>query len=78
MTNSTYNLYLLINTKNRAFELISIQTNDILIFRTKEFYKIKDLELKKTNLFIKPKDILLSAKQLIFNRYILIQKNDII
>jgi len=71
---SIYNPYLLIiNTKERLFGVIGIQTNDILILSTKDFKKLEKEELIKAKLLIKPKEALSQEKPLIFNNYILLQ-----
>jgi hypothetical protein len=71
----TYNPCLLIIITKTAFSVVvKIQTDNILIFRSKEFNTIKDKELTRAKFSAKPKKLLFLKTLLIFNSYILTQK----
>ena len=71
MTISIYNPYFLIIIKE-VFSLIEMQTNNILILASEEFSVLKDDELSKAKLLIKPKEALVLKTLLILNRCVLI------
>jgi hypothetical protein len=64
---------LIIITK-RVFNIVRIQTNNTLIFRSKEFDTIKEEKLTKAKFSAKPKKLFSLETLLIFNGYILTQK----
>jgi hypothetical protein len=64
----------LIITTKAAFGVIRIQTDDTLIFRSKEFDTIEEEELTKAKFSAKPKKLLSPETLLIFNSCILTQK----
>jgi hypothetical protein len=72
----TYDPCLLITTTKAAFSVVKIQTNDILILRSKEFNTIKKEELTKAKVSAKPKELLFLKTLLIFNGCILTQKKE--
>jgi hypothetical protein len=67
----TYNLCFLIIIIKRAFDIVKIWTDDILIVRLKEFNTIKDKELTKAKFNTKSKELLSLETLLIFNGCIL-------
>jgi hypothetical protein len=69
-----YNPCLLITIIKRAFSIVKIQTNNTLILKSKEFNTIKDNKLTKAKFNTKPKELLFLKTLLIFNSYILTQK----
>jgi hypothetical protein len=73
---STYNPCLLITTTKGAFSIVKIQTNNTLIFKSKEFDTIKEKELTKAKFSAKPKKLLSLETPLIFNGCILTQKEE--
>jgi hypothetical protein len=76
MTTFTYNPCLLIITTKRAFGIIKIQINNTLILRSKKFNIIKEEKLIKAKFSAKPKELFSSKTLLIFNSYILTQKEE--
>ena len=71
ITISIYDPCFLIITKE-VFNLIGMQTNNILILALKEFLVVEDDKLSKIKLFIKLKEALAPETLLIFNRCVLI------
>jgi hypothetical protein len=71
MTTSTYDPCFLITTREEAFRIVRIQTDDILILASEEFLALEDDELSKANFLAKPKEALTSEDLLIFNGYVL-------
>jgi hypothetical protein len=67
----TYNPCLLIITIKTVFGVVGIQTDDILILRSKEFNIIEDKELTKAKFSAKPKKLFSLETLLIFNGCIL-------
>ena len=53
-----------------------MQTNDTLFLRSKEFIIHEDNKLQKANFSAKPKNELSPTSDLIFNRYILMQADN--
>jgi hypothetical protein len=74
MATFTYDPCLLITTTKAAFGVVRIQTDDTLILRSKKFDTIKDNKLTKAKFSAKPKKLLSPETLLIFNGYILTQK----
>jgi hypothetical protein len=72
----TYNPCLLITTTKTAFSVVKIQTDDTLILKSKEFNTIEDKKLTKAKFSAKPKKLLFLETLLIFNSYILTQKEE--
>ena len=72
MITSTYNPYFLITIKKELFNIVGMQTNNILILALKEFLVLEDDKLSKAKFLIKPKKALALKTPLIFNRYVLI------
>jgi N-glycosylase/DNA lyase len=68
---STYNPCLLITTTNSAFGIISIQTDNTIIFRDKYFSAQEEHKLTQANYTAKPKEKLLVVIPLLFNSYML-------
>jgi hypothetical protein len=64
----------LITTIKAAFSIVKIQTDNTLILKLKEFNTIKKKKLIKAKFSIKPKKLLSLKTLLIFNSYILTQK----
>ncbi|PVH72590.1 hypothetical protein DL98DRAFT_432909, partial [Cadophora sp. DSE1049] len=66
----TYNLYLLISTKeNSEFGIVKIQTNDTLILGNDSFITKKKKKIAKTKFLTKPIQVLNPSESLTFNRY---------
>ena len=78
MITSTYNPYFLIIIKKEVFNIVGMQTNNILILALKEFLVLEDDKLSKAKFLTKLKEVLVLETLLIFNRYILIQYKDTI
>jgi hypothetical protein len=57
-----------------AFDVVRIQTDDTLILKLKEFDTIEEEKLTKAKFSVKPKELLSLEILLIFNSYILTQK----
>jgi hypothetical protein len=72
----TYNPCLLIITIKTVFSVVGIQTNNTLILKSKEFNTIKNKKLTKAKFSAKPKELLSLETLLIFNIYILTQKEE--
>jgi hypothetical protein len=64
----------LITTTEKEFGIVGIQTDDTLILGLQEFNMLEEEELTKAKFTAKPKELLLIDTLLIFNKYILIQK----
>ena len=60
------------------FEIVSIQTNNIIILKDDQFLALKKDKLVKVNLIAKPKKKLNLIILLLFNRYILSLNKDFI
>lgn len=58
------------------FRVIGIQTNNTLILRNKAFAQLKEEELVKAKLSVKPAKVLLYNTPLMFNKYILKEDRD--
>jgi hypothetical protein len=71
MDTSIYNPCLLITITNSIFGVISIQTNNIIIFGDKCFSAQEKHELTQANYTTKLKEKLLAVTLLLFNNYIL-------
>ena len=78
MKTFTYDLCLLIIITDDSFDLIEMQTNDIIILTNDRFNALKENELKKINFLAKSKEKLISNNLLIFNECVLIMTNDVI
>jgi hypothetical protein len=78
MITSTYNPYFLIIIKKEVFNIVGMQTNNILILALKEFLVLEDDKLSKAKFLTKLKEVLVLETLLIFNRYILTQYKDTI
>ena len=76
MTTSTFNPYFLITTTGTLFEIISIQTDNIIILKDDQFLAFKEDKLVKVNLIAKPKEKLNLITLLLFNRCILSLNKD--
>jgi hypothetical protein len=72
----TYNPCLLISIIKGTFDIVGIQTNNILILRSKKFDTIKKEKLTRAKFSAKPKELLSSETLLIFNGCILTQKKE--
>jgi hypothetical protein len=70
----TYDLCLLIITTKAAFSIVEIQTNDTLILKLIKFNTIKKKKLTRAKFSVKPKKLFFLKTLLIFNSYILTQK----
>jgi hypothetical protein len=57
-----------------VFDIVKIQTNNILIRKLKKFNTIKNKKLTRAKFSAKPKELLFLDILLIFNSYILTQK----
>ena len=53
-----------------------MQTDDTLFLGSEEFATLKDNELQKANFSTKPRNELLPTSNLMFNRYVLLQADD--
>ena len=72
MVISSFDLCLLITSISKdIFNIIGIQTDDILILALASFSQLEDVELDKAKLCAKPKEKLILKSPLIFNRGIL-------
>ena len=76
MVTSSYDPCLLI-TEKETFGVINMQIDDTLFLGLEEFATLKDNELQKVNFSIKLRDELSPMSDLIFNRCILMQADDI-
>ena len=63
----TYDLCLLVTATNDAFELVGMQTDNMLFLGDETFMTRKNEKLNKANLLAKPVEILSTEKSLIFN-----------
>ena len=75
MTISTYDPCLLITTEE-AFGIIGMQINDTLFLGSEEFTILEDNKLQKANFSIKLRNELSPTSNLMFNRYMLLQADD--
>ncbi len=66
MTKSTYDLCLLFINRS-FFELIEMQTDDILMLRNDRFAELKENELKKAKLIFKKREMLIIFTSIKFN-----------
>ncbi len=75
MTESTYDLCLFFINQNdfsdNAFELIEMQTNDILMLRDDRFAELEENELKKAKLIFKKRKMLITLTSIKFNEEII-------
>ncbi len=76
MTKLTYDFCLLFINQNESssnfinqsiFELIKMQTNDTLMLKNDRFAELKEIELKKTKLMIKKREMLIIFISIKFN-----------
>jgi hypothetical protein len=78
MTISTYDPCLLITTIKNGFDIVRMQTDDIIILADEPFLTLKKNELLNAKFIIKPKEKLTSDSPLIFNGCVLVQDGNII
>jgi hypothetical protein len=64
----------LISIAKGAFGVVGMQTDNTLILGSDEFAKLEEKELAEANFSTKPKDTLSPENPLIFNSYVLTQK----
>jgi hypothetical protein len=76
MTTSIFNLYFLITTTGTLFGIVGMQTDNIIILKNDQFLALKEDELIKTNLIVKPKEKLNLITLLLFNKCILSLNKD--
>jgi hypothetical protein len=76
MTTSIFNPYFLIITTGTPFGIVGMQTDNIIILGDDQFLALKEDELVKVNLIVKPKEKLNLITLLLFNRYILSLNKD--
>jgi len=76
MTTSIFNPYFLITTMGTPFRIIGMQTNNIIILGDDQFLALKEDELVKANLIVKPKKKLSLTILLLFNGCILSLNKD--
>jgi hypothetical protein len=67
MTKSTYDFCLLFINQNESFEVIEMQTDDILMLRNNRFAELKKSELKKAKLMFKKRKMLIIFISIKFN-----------
>ena len=75
MVTSSYNPCLLI-TEKETFGVINMQIDNILFLGSEEFATLKDNKLQKANFSVKLRDELSPTSDLIFNRCVLMQADD--
>ena len=73
---SLYNLCLLVTITKDIFGVIGMQTDNTLILGNKAFTQLKEKELTKAKLSVKPAKALLYNTPLMFNRCILKEDKD--
>ena len=78
MTTSTFDPCFLITTMGTPFEIIGMQTNDIIILGDDQFSALKEDKLVKTNFMAKLKEKLNLITLLLFNKCILSLNEDFI
>ncbi len=71
MTKSTYDFCLLFINQNESFELIEMQTDDILILRDELFAELEENELKKAKLTSKKRKMLITLTSIKFNEEVI-------
>ena len=75
MTTSTYDPCLLIPTEE-ALGNVGMQTDDTLFLGSEEFATLEDNELQKANFSAKPRNELSPTSNLMFNRCVLLQADN--
>ena len=73
MTTSTYDPCFLISITENQFNVVGMQTDDIIILADKRFLTLEENELVKAKFFAKPKEKLTAELPLIFNGCVLSQ-----
>ncbi len=71
MTKSTYDFCLLFINQNESFELIKMQTDDILMLKNDRFAELEENELKKAKLIFKKRKMLITLISIKFNEKII-------
>jgi endonuclease YncB( thermonuclease family) len=73
MTTSTYDPCLLVTTTESGFNIVGMQTDDIIILADEPFSTLEKNELLNAKFIVKPKEKLTPDSPLIFNGCVLIQ-----
>jgi hypothetical protein len=76
MAISTYDPCLLITTTENGFNIIRMQTDDIIILANEHFLTLEKNELLNAKFITKPKEKLIPDSPLIFNECVLVQNGN--